>query len=86
MADVNGDGVMDIAAGWEEGGVIRLYLQPEKAKVKQPWPAVTVGDVASPEDAVFADLDGDGAMDVVSCCEGTVKDAIFSCISRDGIV
>ncbi|MEW6238822.1 MAG: VCBS repeat-containing protein, partial [Candidatus Omnitrophota bacterium] len=73
LEDANRDGLMDIAAGWEEGGVIRVYLQPETAKVKQPWPAVTVGEVNSPEDAVFVDLDGDGAMDVVSCCEGTVK-------------
>jgi hypothetical protein len=34
---------------------------------------VTVGQVAAPEDAVFVDLDQDGAMDVVSCCEGDTK-------------
>ncbi|MEW6235458.1 MAG: hypothetical protein AB1656_08745, partial [Candidatus Omnitrophota bacterium] len=39
LEDANRDGLMDIAAGWEEGGVIRVYLQPETAKVKQPWPA-----------------------------------------------
>ncbi|MEJ6717261.1 MAG: VCBS repeat-containing protein, partial [Akkermansiaceae bacterium] len=37
------------------------------------WPAVTVGKVRSAEDAVFADLDGDGAADVVSSCEGGTK-------------
>jgi hypothetical protein len=31
---------------------------------------VQVGSVKSPEDAVFADLDGDGALDVVSSTEG----------------
>jgi hypothetical protein len=31
---------------------------------------VTVGKVASPEDAIFADLDGDGRLEVVSCTEG----------------
>jgi hypothetical protein len=31
---------------------------------------VTVGKVASPEDAVFVDIDRDGRLDVVSCCEG----------------
>ncbi|RJP29279.1 MAG: VCBS repeat-containing protein [Candidatus Omnitrophota bacterium] len=73
LADVNGDGLPDITVGWEEGGVIRMYLHPGADQVKQCWPAVTVGQVGSPEDAVFADLDGDGAWDVVSCCEGYIK-------------
>jgi len=73
LADANGDGLLDIATGWEEGGRIRVYLNPGPGKAKRPWPRVTVGKVGSPEDAVFADLDGDGALDVVSCCEGKVK-------------
>jgi hypothetical protein len=73
LADANGDGRLDIVTGWEEGGVVRLYLQPEPAKRKEPWPAVTVGKVGSPEDAVLVDLDGDGALDVVSSCEGKVR-------------
>ncbi len=73
LADVNGDGLPDIATGWEEGGMIRAYLHPGKGTVKAPWPAVTVGEVRSPEDAVFADLDGDGAADVVSSCEGGTR-------------
>ena len=70
LKDVNGDGLPDIVTGWEEGGVVRAYLNPGPAKARAPWPAVTVGKVRSPEDAVFVDLDGDGATDVVSCCEG----------------
>jgi hypothetical protein len=73
LADVNGDGLVDIATGWEEGGVIRAYLHPGHGKVRDAWPAVTVGQVRSPEDAVFADVDGDGATDVVSCCEGQTR-------------
>lgn len=73
LADVNGDGRLDIATGWEEGGRIRVYLHPGPATATDKWPAVTVGEVKSPEDAVFVDLDGDGAMDVVSCCEGGTK-------------
>lgn len=83
MADINGDGLLDLATGWEEGGVIRVYVNPGftrssrtsagKPAVTQPWPAVTVGRVRSPEDAVFADLDGDGTTDVVSSCEGGNK-------------
>jgi len=70
LLDVNGDGLKDVTTGWEEGGVVRAYLNPGPKKVKQNWPAVTVGKVKSAEDAVFADLDGDGAVDVVSACEG----------------
>ena len=73
LADANGDGRMDIATGWEEGGVVRVYLHPGAKKVKSPWPAVTVGEVTSAEDAVFADLDADGRLDVVSACEGRTQ-------------
>lgn len=73
LADVNGDGRPDITTGWEEGGVIRTYLHPGHDSAKKPWPAVTVGKVRSAEDAVFVDLDGDGATDVVSCCEGNTR-------------
>lgn len=73
LADVNGDGRMDIATGWEEGGVTRLYLHPGPQKVRKPWPAVTVGRTPSVEDAVITDLDGDGAFEVISCCEGRTK-------------
>ncbi len=70
LQDVNGDGLADIATGWEEGGRIRVYLNPGPKKAKAEWPAVTVGQVHSPEDAVFSDVDGDGSVDVVSSCEG----------------
>jgi hypothetical protein len=73
LGDINGDGLMDIATGWEEGGVTRVYLHPGFAKSKSEWPAVTVGKTPSVEDAVFADLDGDGVLDVVSCSEGKTK-------------
>ncbi len=73
LADVNGDGLLDMTTGWEEGGVIRVYLNPGPQRATLPWPAVTVGKVKSPEDAVFADLDGDGAVDVVSSCEGKTR-------------
>ena len=73
LADANGDGRMDIATGWEQGGVVRVYLNPGPAASHDKWPAVTVGEVQSPEDAVFVDLDGDGGLDVVSSCEGSTK-------------
>ncbi len=73
LADINGDGLMDIATGWEEGGIVRAYLHPGVKKASQKWPAVTVGKVRSAEDAVFADLDNDGNFDVISSCEGRTK-------------
>ena len=77
LKDVNKDGLPDIATGWEEGGVIRTYLNPGPKKAKQPWPYTEVGKVKSPEDAVFADLDGDGEADVVSSCEGKTRTLYF---------
>ena len=39
LADVNGDGRPDIATGWEEGGVIRAYLQSRAgARSARPGP------------------------------------------------
>lgn len=83
LADVNGDGLPDIATGWEEGGLVRAYLNPGHARARDKWPAVTVGKVGSPEDAVFADLDGDGAADVVSCCEGKVRSVFVHWAPKD---
>jgi hypothetical protein len=76
LMDINGDGLPDVTTGWEEGGQVRVCLNPGKGKVRQRWPSVMVGKVGAPEDAVFADLDGDGAIDVVSSCEGRTN-AVF---------
>lgn len=70
LLDVNKDGRLDISTPWEEGGAVRAYLQPPAADKRALWPSVTVGNLASPEDATFADLDGDGAFDIVSSTEG----------------
>ena len=76
LADVNGDGLPDVTSGWEQSGISRAYLHPGYDAVTDPWPAVTVGSAPNVEDAVFADLDGDGAMDVISSCEGGTR-AVF---------
>lgn len=69
LLDVNADGLFDIACGWEEAGETRAYLNPGPALVRTPWPSVTVGKSGPVEDAVFCDLDGDGAFDVISASE-----------------
>ena len=76
LADIDGDGRPDIATGWEQGGLVRVYMNPGYDRARERWPAVTVGRAPDVEDAVFADLDGDGAADVVSCAEGATR-AIF---------
>ena len=73
LADVNGDGLMDITTGWEEGGVTRVYLHPGHKQVTGEWPTVTVGRTKSVEDAVFVDMNWDGSVDVVTSCEGGTK-------------
>ena len=73
LADVNGDGLLDITTGWEQGGAIVVYQNPGPARSRAAWPSVTVGRVVSPEDAMFIDLDNDGNLDVVSSCEGSAR-------------
>lgn len=73
LGDIDGDGLLDLVVSWEESGAVVVYLNPGAASATSPWPAVTVGEVGSVEDAVFVDLDADGQLDVVSCCQGDVK-------------
>jgi hypothetical protein len=75
LADVNGDGLLDIASGWEQQKEVRVYIHPGAKKATQPWPKVVVGtsEHGGPEDAFFSDLDGDGAFDVVSSWQGSKK-------------
>ncbi|MFP6584175.1 MAG: VCBS repeat-containing protein [Candidatus Hydrogenedentota bacterium] len=73
LADINGDGLMDVVTPWEEGGAIRIAFHPGVDKVTEPWPSVEVGRVGKPEDAFAMDVDGDGRLDVVSSCEGNTR-------------
>jgi hypothetical protein len=73
LADVNNDNLMDITTGWEEGGYTKVYIHPGYNLVKQKWPSVIVGKTPDVEDAVFADIDDNGAIDVVSSTEGKNK-------------
>lgn len=73
LADINNDGRLDIVTGWEEGGFTKLYIQPELKSVKENWPSLTVGKTPNVEDAVFADLNNDGKLDIVSCTENKTQ-------------
>ncbi len=73
LGDVNGDGRLDLVTGWEEGDQVRICVQPEASLVKSQWPSIMVGKVKSAEDAVFADLDGDERLDVVTATEGNQR-------------
>ncbi len=73
LGDFDGDGLQDVVTGWEESGVVRLYLNPGSKDVRKPWPRVTVGVGESPEDAVPFDVDGDGKLDIISCHEGRLR-------------
>lgn len=83
VADVNGDGLPDVTSGWEQSGISRAYLHPGIDAVRDPWPGVTVGATPNVEDAVWADVDGDGNMDVVSCSEGQTQSVFVSFAPSD---
>ncbi len=73
LGDLDGDGLPDFVTGWEEGGMVRVYRNPGAAKAREAWPQVTVGEVRSVEEAIFAEVDGDGRLDVVSGTEGKTR-------------
>lgn len=74
LFDADGDGLIDITTGWEEGGITRIYRNPGAAQAKKTWPAVTVGMTPHVEDAAWIDLDRQHVRKaVVSCCEGKTR-------------
>lgn len=76
-ADLDGDLQPDITSGAEQGLRLEIARNPGVAGglVYEPWPHVTLplvppeANLCSPEDAVFADVDEDGALDAVVACE-----------------
>jgi hypothetical protein len=69
MADVDGDGLLDLVAGWEQSSVVTVSFHPTNAA--DPWPTISFAQqVSAVEDANFADVDGDGCTDVIAGGEG----------------
>lgn len=78
LADVDGDGLLDVVSGFEQGLRLAVAFNPgtDDAAVESEWPHVILPTVnmCSVEDAVFCDVDADGALDVVAACEtGAVR-------------
>lgn len=78
VGDINQDGFQDVVSGWEESGEMMLYQNPgADIYTLDRWPAVNIGaglPMRGIEDAAFADLNGDGAIDaVISSVEGWVQ-------------
>ena len=53
VGDFNNDGLPDVVTGWEESGLVRLYVNPGPQQCKSAWPVATIATAASPEDAVI---------------------------------
>jgi FG-GAP-like repeat len=72
LADINNDGRFDAVSGHEQSHKVSVSLHPGFGAVESPWPTVVIptNDLVGPEDAVFADVDGDGRKDVIVGAEG----------------
>ena len=79
LADVNGDGRLDMVTGWEEGA--RFAFVSIRGQRETEVAGLQVGAVKSPEDAVLVDLDGDGRLDVVSSTGGDTRTVCEFCAS-----
>lgn len=75
LADINGDNLADVVSGHEQGLRATVSLHPGLASVRSiaNWHATTVtlptANMCSIEDAIFCDVDQDGAQDVAAVCE-----------------
>ena len=72
VRDVNGDGLRDVTTAWEEGGIVTVSLHPPAGSdPRLAWPtSVVATGMHGVEDAKFANLDGDGQVDVISANDG----------------
>lgn len=76
VADLEGDGVMDIVAAGNQGTVAAYEWKAGTLAIKAGWPASTASGGQSPEGRGMAagDLDGDGRIEVAVTTTNTAKD------------
>ncbi|MFN0166954.1 MAG: FG-GAP repeat domain-containing protein [Bryobacteraceae bacterium] len=69
FGSVGREGLRDLVGVWRQDGAIRLYRNPGPKSSRDPWPAVTIGFSLGAIDAVFADIDSDGIIEIVTPCQ-----------------
>jgi hypothetical protein len=77
-SDVDGDGLLDVATGHEQGLRGTLAFNPGPTAVETAdWPHVTLptSNLCAIEDVVIGDVDGDGAKDLVFACDALIVGA-----------
>jgi len=85
--DVDGDGDLDLAIGWEEAGTVRVYRNPglSRQALTLSWPWMEFQNLAGVEDAHLSDLDGDGRPDlIVSQEKGGERITVFWAPAEEG--
>lgn len=73
-ADVNSDGYPDVVAAWQHASRAIVYLNPGSSGPRNAqWMKRVHLEAGDIEDSKFADLNGDGSMDVITASETTRK-------------
>ncbi len=70
LKDVNADGLFDVVTPWEQSAKTTVSLHPGYGGLGSEWPTTIVGtSLGAVEDAIFADVDDDGNVDVITASE-----------------